>query len=225
MASADCLSKRQGTAVTVQPPDLLLGRLTPAPLHRQHKCLADFPQCNAPGLCAQCIFETPDRFAQWFEAEAEGLVVHGHDKLRAGGVCHFDRLLGRAMRPDPRVVSANWHDRQIDAALFTQVGKTVRYRRVSGENDATAISFQEIAVVAAVSIPLLSRAPMFHAESEDVDLAGGSIDPLTLAPAKFTHVAQSRPTKQIRRVRRRDHGGVFVKPIQRSQVEVIEVRV
>src|SRR6266853_5517329 len=31
------------------------------------------------------------------------------------------------------------------------------------------------------------------------DLAGGSIDPLTLAPAKFTHVAQSRPTKQDRK--------------------------
>ena len=42
------------------------------------------------------------------------------------------------------------------------------------KNDATVISLENVAVVTAIDVALLPRAPMFYAERGDVDLAGGS---------------------------------------------------
>src|SRR5947207_15245327 len=116
-----------------------------------------------------------------------------HDKLRAGGVCHVDCLLCRAMRSDPGVVRSDRHDREIDPTAFAQFGKTVRQCRVASEQNAPAVSFQNVAVVTAVSVPLLSRAPMFYGNGEDGDLDSRSFDRPLLVPVKFGYVAQSRP--------------------------------
>src|SRR5436190_9359120 len=132
-------------------------------LQRQHKCLTNLAQCDAPRFSAQRVFETFDRFSKRLETESESLMMHRHDKLRAGSVCHFNRLLRRAMRSDPRIVSTDRHDREIDGAALTQFGKTVRQRGVPGKKNASSISFQEIAVVSTVSVALLPRTPVFHA--------------------------------------------------------------
>jgi len=60
-------------------------------------------------------------------------MMHRHDELRAGGVGHLDRLLRRAMVPDPWVVSCDRHDREIDGPVLAKLGKTVR-ERVSPAN-------------------------------------------------------------------------------------------
>ena len=51
--------------------------------------------------------------------------------------------------------------------MLSQVGKTVRQRSVPGEKKAPPISLQEIAVVTAISVALLPRAPVFHLKSTD----------------------------------------------------------
>src|SRR5437773_4238371 len=65
--------------------------------------------------------------------------------------------------------------------------------RVASEQNAPAVSFQNVTVVPAVSVPLLSRAPMFYGKGKDVDLACRSFDRLLLVPVKLGYVAQSRP--------------------------------
>src|SRR6266480_3509166 len=226
MTSADCVSKREGSKTrAVASANSLPSACGQASLQWQQECLADFAEGDAFRCLLECCLETFNRFPQRLETESKCLMMHWHDKLRTGGVCHVDCLLGCAMRSDPRVVRSDRHDREIDATAFAQFGKTVRQCRVASEQNAPAVSLQNVAVVTAVSVPLRSRAPMFYGKGEDVDPACRRVDPLVLAPTKFSHVAQSRPTKQIPSVRCGDHGGVFLKLIQRSQIEMIEVRV
>ena len=66
-------------------------------LQRQNKGLANFPQRNALGSFTQRGLEALDRFPEGLKAEAERLVVHGHNKASACGIRHLNRLLGRAM--------------------------------------------------------------------------------------------------------------------------------
>jgi hypothetical protein len=51
----------------------------------------------------------------------------------------------------------------------------------------------------------LPRAPMFHAERDDVDLACDCCYRLYFLPTQFTHVAEPSPTKQITCPPDRDH--------------------
>ena len=59
------------------------------------------------------------------------LMMHRHNELRAGGVCRLNRLLGRSVRSDPRIVSADYHDCEIDMTVFAQFRKTVGECRVA----------------------------------------------------------------------------------------------
>src|SRR5205823_2148795 len=113
-------------------------RWAQALLQRQDKCLADFTQRNALRSLAQGDFEAFDWFSHWFKAEPEGLMMNGHNKARACRVGHFDRLLGRTMRADPRVVSADGHDCDIDGPVSAQLCETVRHCSITGENDPPA---------------------------------------------------------------------------------------
>src|SRR6266852_1526541 len=123
---------------------------------------------------AKCIFETFDWFTKRFEAEPKSLMMYRHDELGAGCIRHFDRLFRRAMRPNPGVISTDRHNCEIDAAALAQVAKTIRQCSVGGENNAPSFAFEEVAVIAAASIALHARAPMFYTESVYVDPAGGS---------------------------------------------------
>ena len=143
--------------------------------YRQYKCFANFPQGDAFGLSAQRVLEAFDRFAQRFEAEPERLMMNRHDEPGASGICHFNRLLGRAMRSDPRIVSADRHDREIEWVVLTQFGEAFRKRCVARKKDPPAISFDNVSVVAAVEIAPFPRAPMFHGESNDFNIANASL--------------------------------------------------
>src|SRR6266545_2168598 len=102
----------------------------------EYECLADFAKGDPLRCLFKCCLEPFDWFAQWLETEAESLMMHRHDKLGAGGVCHFNRLLRRAMRSDPRIVSADRHDREIDTSVRAQFGKAVGQRGVPGKKNA-----------------------------------------------------------------------------------------
>ena len=64
---------------------------------RQNECLTNFPQRDAFRSVAERGLKAFDGFPGWLETEPEGLMMHGHDKSRAGSVCHFNRLFGCAM--------------------------------------------------------------------------------------------------------------------------------
>ena len=90
---------------------------------------------------------------------------------------------------NPGIVSADRHDRQIDGTGSAQLRKRIASRGVAAENDATVISLENVAVVSAIGIALLPRAPMFYAERDDVDLAGERCYRLSFFPTQFARVA------------------------------------
>ena len=64
---------------------------------RQHERLANFTKRNAFGSVIKGDLEAFDGFPQWLETEPERLMMHRHDKSRAGSGCHFNRLFGCAV--------------------------------------------------------------------------------------------------------------------------------
>src|SRR5256886_14570719 len=136
-----------------------------------YESLANFAERDAFRSVAKDGLEAFDWFSQWLETEPERLMMHRHDELRASSVCHLDRLLRRAMAPDPWVVSGDRHDREIDGPVLAKLGKSVRERGVPSEQDAPSVSLHEIAIVTAMSVALHSRAPVFHLKGSDRDVA------------------------------------------------------
>ena len=65
---------------------------------------------------------------------------------------------------NPGIVSADRHDRQIDGIGSAQLRKQIAQRGVARKNDAAAISVENVAVVTAIGVAPLPRAPMFDAE-------------------------------------------------------------
>ena len=115
-------------------------RLAETRLQRQYESFANFAERDAFRSLAKDSFETLYGFPQRFETEPEGLMMHRHDEFRSGGIGHLDRLLWRAMVPDPWVVSCDRHDREIDGPVLVKLGKSVRQRGVPSEQDAPSIS-------------------------------------------------------------------------------------
>ena len=87
--------------------DYIRRRLTQALYSGRTKVSPISRRAIRSGVALQRGFETLDWFAQWFETEPESLMMHRHDKLGAGGIRHFDCLLGRAMRSDPGIVGTD----------------------------------------------------------------------------------------------------------------------
>src|SRR6266404_5926572 len=121
-----------------------LGSLT---LPWQHESFADLAEGDTLRLIAKCGLETFDRFAGRLETEPECLMMHGHDEFCSGGVCHLDRLLRRAMRPDPRIVSGDGKNGEIDRAALAQFTECLCECGVAGEKNTPTVSFDEVAVV------------------------------------------------------------------------------
>src|SRR5882762_502887 len=192
---------------------------------RQNECLTNFAQRDAIRRIAERGLKAFDGLPEWLETEPERLMMHGHDKSRAGSGCHFNRLLRRAMVPDPWVVSCDRHDREIDGPVLAKLGKSVRQRGVPSEQHAPSISLQVIAIVTAMSVSLLPCAPVFHLKGADGNVSGGSFERFPLTPAKFGDVVEPRPSQEISSVWSSDYNGVFIKPVERSQIEMIKVRV
>src|SRR5207244_161863 len=160
---------------------------------RQHKFLADFPQRYAFGGFTQRGFEALDGLAKRFKAEPKGLMMNGHNKSRASGIRHFNRLLGRAMRANPRVVSANRHNGEINRSVSSQFCETVGHCSVAGKNDpATSVraALDQIPVVTAMRVAPGARAPVFDRERSDFDVAGRSFHTLAFAPIEFVDVTK-----------------------------------
>jgi hypothetical protein len=125
---------------------------------------------------------------------------------------------------NPGIVSADRHDRQIDGTEGAQLRKRIAKRGVTAKNDAMVVSLENVAVVAAIGIAPLARAPMFYAECSNVDLAGDSRYRLNLFPMQFAHVAKPLPTQQITCLPGRDQRTRTIKS-ERAHVEMIEMRV
>jgi hypothetical protein len=194
-------------------------------IKRVYECFADFAEGNAFWCLMQRGLEALDRFAKGFGAEAESLMMDRHDEMSASFIGHLHGLFRSAMRMNPGIVSADRHDRQIDGPASAQLCKRIAQRGVSAKNDATVISLENVAVITAIGIAPLPRAPMFDAECDDVDLAGGRCYRLYFVPTQFAHVAEPCPTKQITCPQCRDHRGRTIKSMERAHVEMIEVRV
>ena len=94
-----------------------------------------------------------------------------HDEMSASFIGHVHGLFRSAVRMNPGIVSADRHDRQIDGTESAQLRKRIAQRSVARKKEATVISLDNVAVVTAIDVALLPRAPMFDAERGDVDLA------------------------------------------------------
>ena len=85
-----------------------------------------------------------------------------------------------------------------DTSVRAQFGKTVRHCRVPGENDTpppAIAGLQQIAVVAAIVITPLARAPVLHGEGANIDLAGGSFESLSFAPIELSDITEPRSSQ------------------------------
>jgi hypothetical protein len=116
--------------------------------------------------------------------------MHWHNELRAGVVGHLHGLLGIAVTANPGVVTTDRHDREINRAVTLELLKVVGHGGVAAENDSPAVALDKVAVVPAVIIVLHPRAPVFHPERDDVDLAGH--------PAATIFAPLSRPINSVR---------------------------
>src|SRR5580704_9296044 len=141
---------------------------------REYECFADFAEGDAFRCLVQRGLEALDRLAKAFGAEVESLMMDRHDETSASFIGHVHGLFRSTVRMNPGIVSADRHDRQIDGTGSAQLRKRIAQRGVARKNDATVISLENVAVVTAIDVALLPRAPMFDAERGDVDLAGGS---------------------------------------------------
>jgi hypothetical protein len=127
---------------------------------------------------------------------------------------------------NPRIVGADGHDREIDR--LSQLCETVRHRGVASKKNAPSVSLHDVAIVAAIIITLFSRAPVSYVKSANSNVAYGlarSVQDFRFTPAKFCYLPETCPSYQVCRVRSSDYAGVFIKTVERAQVEMIEVRV
>jgi len=111
------------------------------------------------GVSRSAAWKRSIRFAKVFGAEAESLMMDRHDEMSAGFIGHVHGLFRSAVRMNPGIVSADRHDRQIDGTESAQLRKRIAQRGVAAENDATVISLENVAVVTAIGVALLPRAP------------------------------------------------------------------
>jgi len=162
-----------------------------------YESLTNFAECDAFRSVAKGGLEAFDWFSQWLETEPERLMMHRHYELRAGGVGHLDRLLRRAMVPDPWVVSCDRYDREIDGPVLAKLGKSVRERGVPSEQDAPSVSLHKIAIVTAMGVALHSRAPVFHFKGADENIASrtaASLNHFRFTPAKLGDGSETCPS-------------------------------
>src|SRR5436309_838755 len=157
-----------------------------------YESLTNFAECDAFRSVARGGREAFDWFSQWLETEPERLMMHRHYELRAGGVGHLDRLLRRAMVPDPWVVSCDRYDREIDGPVLAKLGKSVRERGVPSEQDAPSVSLHKIAIVTAMGVALHSRAPVFHFKGADENIASRCLGIIPLQGLGFCESGSDR---------------------------------
>ena len=105
---------------------------------REHKCLADFAEGDAFRCLMQRGLEALDRFAEVFGTEAESLMMDRHDEVSAGFIGHLHRLFRSTVRINPRIVSADRHDRQIDG---TGAG-SAQLRKRSGQGGVATVPYK-----------------------------------------------------------------------------------
>src|SRR5438132_509229 len=132
--------------------------------------------------------EPLNRFIYRLPAETERLMMHGDDKLSVSLVGHLHGLLWCAVTGNPRVVGADRHHHHI-GRLPANRGEA-RSRRVAGDADAPALTFEHVAVVAAMDIVWHPRAPVLHPERLDGQTAMGGVEPSGVAPARCDHVTK-----------------------------------
>src|SRR5437764_7649217 len=96
---------------------------------------------------------------------------------------------------NPRVISADWHDRYVNFAIAPQFFKTVRHSSVTSENHArpsATAGLEQVAVVAPIRVPLFARAPVFYRERNNVHLVAiRGLEIFPFVPIELGHAAES----------------------------------
>lgn len=192
---------------------------------RQDKRLADLAERDPVWLRNERRFEALNRLVEWLKAQSESLMMHRHDVVNAGGVTHRDHLFRSGVGANPWLVSADGHDREIVGPAIEQAGEAVGHGRVSTENNASAVAFQKVAIVAAVGVSPHPRTPMIHRNRFHHDGTVRGNDAPFFAPTQFRDIAKASPAQQITGAWRGDDGSAFGKLAERVEIEVVEVRV
>src|SRR5438045_4164490 len=94
---------------------------------------------------------------------------------------------------DPRVISADWHDRQVVRPRTLEAAECGGYRGVAAEQNPEAAGFDGVAVVSAVSVAANARAPVVHLERADFDRPHSR----PISPAQFPDAAIGAGAQEI----------------------------
>src|SRR5262245_13308415 len=100
------------------------------------KFLADAADQDAVGGGSSRLMESLDRLQIRLTAELKRLMMHGDEPVGIGIVAHLPGLLRRAMCTNPRIVSPNRHDRQVDRSRSANHAKLTSDRRIAGKQDS-----------------------------------------------------------------------------------------
>src|SRR6476469_3236396 len=103
---------------------------------------------------------------------------------RAGILSHFNRLLRRAMRIYPRLISADRHNCQFIRAFVPQATERIGHRGVSAKYDFATFPADDVAIVTAIIIDSPAGAPMLNLEGLYFQIALRSADAGSFIPTK-----------------------------------------
>ncbi len=170
------------------------------------KGLSNLAQCDTPRCARESRSEALDWLRRWFETKAEGLMMHRHDELRAGVVCHSHCFLGRAMRLDPGVIAADADNREVDSCCATYFRKAVGKSSIACEEESTAAAFEKISIVTAEAVVLQTGTPMSCAQSAHSYRTGIYFDGCAVIPAQLGHRSEVERSQQVCCSCRRDDG-------------------
>jgi len=133
----------------------------------QRKGFSYLAQSDPIGFLLQGSFETFQRFGFALAPQPKCSVMDRRKAPRSRGVGHRDRLFRRAMRTNPRRISANWLASDVEWPFPAKAGKVLAQGGVSAENDFLPAVLEDVAVVAAMRIAPPTGAPVIYFEGLD----------------------------------------------------------
>src|SRR5581483_3415463 len=185
--------------------------------------LAHFAERDAAGF--ERFFETLQRLVGLFAPEFEGLVVDRKHIARAGVIGHAYRLLRRAMRANPGLISADRHDGKFVRTMAAKRPEAVGHGGVAAENDSPAVPLEDVTIVAAVTVPAPARAPVLDFECLNGKRAMLRANHGVLAPSQFAGLFHGGADEKVGSSARGDRLGGGGQPPKSGHVQMVHVSV
>ena len=127
-------------------------------------------------FCERLLYAI-DRLHEGLVAQPERLMVHRHDQPCTSSVRHRDRLFGRAVVVDPRVVRADRHNGCIEGTVSPVILERRRDCGVAANEDAPSPALEHPARVTAPRVAADARTPVLDLDRSDKHLTSRCVHP------------------------------------------------